>query len=512
MSLTRRSLLRSLASLAPLPLLTCCTEHKRSSLPASLSVFCAAGLRKPLEQAATDFQTATSTQVSFQFGGSGTLLSQLKIAQTGDLFVAADEETLTLARKLDVIREIIPLAVQTPVIAVQNGNPKGIKGVDDLLRADIRVALANPESASISKVVKKALGPQWDPLVTKATVMKPTVTEIAADLTLGAVDAAILWDSTIPQFKGLEAVQTPTLSESREQASIAVLASCQQPQEALRFARFLAAESKGGAAFAAHGFQHIPGDAWSDHPELILYSGGVNRPAVETVLRKFSDREGISLTTVFNGCGVLCASMKAMEDASNPKFPDVYYACDLCFVPPVAEQFPEAILLTETEIGIVVKPENPKGIKTLSDLAAENLRIGICNAEQSTLGFMTKGILKSSGLLDSIRKNVVVEVPTADFLVNQLRASSLDAAIVYKVNALAGSSDLHFIPLKHPGAKAVQPFAVRKDSPNRQSALRLLDFLKANRSEFESAGFLWRGNENAIKSKEIELPEWLKEK
>ena len=46
----------------------------------------------------------------------------------------------------------------------------------------------------------------------------------------------------------------------------------------------------------------------------------------------------------------------------------------------------------------------------------------------------------------------------------------------------------------------------------RQSALRLLDFLKANRSDFESAGFLWRGNESAIKSKEIVLPEWLKEK
>jgi len=40
----------------------------------------------------------------------------------------------------------------------------------------------------------------------------------------------------------------------------------------------------------------------------------------------------------------------------------------------------------------------------------------------------------------------------------------------------------------------------------------LLDFLKANRSDFESAGFLWRGNESAIKSKEIVLPEWLKEK
>lgn len=512
MSLTRRSILRSIASLAPMAILSGCEKKRSPNGSTSLSVFCAAGLRKPLEQAATDFQSTTSNTINFQFGGSGTLLSQLKIAKTGDLFVAADEETLALARKLEVIREIIPLALQTAVIAVQSGNPKAIKSIDDLLRDDVRVALANPESASISKVAKKAIGAQWERLATRATVMKPTVTEIAADLALGAVDAAIIWDSTIFQFKGLEAVAVTALSACPEQASVAVLSSCNQPVEALRFARFLAAESKGGQAFSTNGFKHIPGDAWTNQPELVLYSGGVNRPAVETVLRSFSEREGVSLTTVFNGCGVLCASMKAMENTSNPKYPDVYYACDLCFVPPVAEQFPEAILLTETEIGIAVKPDNQKNIKTLSDLAEEGLRVGVCNAEQSTLGFMTRGILKSSGLLESIRKNVVVEVPTADFLVNQLRAGSLDAVIVYKVNAIAGSSDLKFIPLQHPGAKAIQPFAVRKDSPNRQTALRLLDFLKTHRSDFENVGFLWRANDKPLKSSEIQLPEWLKEK
>jgi hypothetical protein len=58
----------------------------------------------------------------------------------------------------------------------------------------------------------------------------------------------------------------------------------------------------------------------------------------------------------------------------------------------------------------------------------------------------------------------------------------------------------------------VQPFAVRHNSPNRRLAGRLLDFLKANRREFEQAGFLWRGDGAAIKSKDIEVPEWLKEK
>jgi molybdate transport system substrate-binding protein len=181
-------------------------------------------------------------------------------------------------------------------------------------------------------------------------------------------------------------------------------------------------------------------------------------------------------------------------------------------VPPVAEQFPEAVMLTETDIGIVVKQGNPRNVRTLADLAQPGLKVGLCNAEQSTLGYMTRGMLKSSGLLDSIRKNVVVEVPTADFLVNQMRAGGLEAAIVYRVNWQPSAAHLEFIPIQHAGAKAVQPFAVRGDSPNRQLGLRLLDFLKANRGGFETAGFLWRGNEAPIPSKSIEIPDWLKDK
>jgi accessory colonization factor AcfC len=121
----------------------------------------------------------------------------------------------------------------------------------------------------------------------------------------------------------------------------------------------------------------VPGDQWALRPDLILYSGGVNRPAIEKVLQKFATREGISVTTTYNGCGILCAAMKTMGDSSNPKFPDVYYACDVCFVPPVAEQFPEAVMLTEAEIVIAVPKGNPQNIRTLADLARPGLRVGL---------------------------------------------------------------------------------------------------------------------------------------
>lgn len=477
----------------------------------TITVYCAAGLKKPVEAIAEQYRRESGVQVQLQYGGTGTLLSQMSVARRGDLFVAADETAVEAARQTGIVEEVMSLCRQYPVIAVQAGNPKAIGALDDLFRDDVKVAVANPEAASIGKATKAAIAERWPEFETKLAVMKPTVTELAADLALGAVDAAILWNSTVPQFDRIEAVEVSELSERVDVVTVSVLTASQNPAAALRFARYLTAPEKGAAVMREKGFQAIPGDVWAEKPELVLYSGGVNRPAVEKTLAEFAEREGVTVTTVFNGCGVLCASMQAMKDSNNPKFPDAYYACDLCFVPPVAETFPEAVMLTETVIGIAVHKGNPENVNSLADLAKTDLKVGICNAKQSTLGYMTDGMLRSSALQTAVRRNVVVEVPTADFLINQMRAGALDAAIVYEVNYRLQEEHLEFIPIDHEGARAVQPFSVRADSERRQLAGRLLAYLQKHRARFEEKGFTWLGDQTPVKSSELEIPPWLKQ-
>ena len=476
----------------------------------TLTVYCAAGIKKPVEAIATAYRDEFGVNAGLQYGGTASLLSAIRVAKTGDLFIAADAAAIADARKMGLVREVLPLVRQTSVIAVMKGNPKGIHALDDLLRPGVRFALANPESASISRVVKRLLGPRWETFSARAVVLKPTVMDIASDVTLGAVDAAVVWDSTASQFAALEIVPVAEFAGAAETASVAVLAACAQPAAALRFARYLTAPEKGAPIFAAQGFHPAGGDKWSAKPTLVLYSGGVNRPAIQQTLKEFADREGVDLTTVFNGCGILCATMRAMAKTPGANIPDAYYACDVCFVPPVADLYPEAVVLTEADIMLAVPKDNPKNLHALLDLAQPGLKIGICNSEQSTLGFMTKGMLKETGLYPSVMKNVCSQVPTADLLVNQLRTGSLDAAIVYDVNAKPVAAYIDTMPIKHAGAKAAQPFAVAAKSPNALLAHRLLDFLRANRERFEKAGFHWRDDGTAIVSKDIVVPDYLK--
>ena len=481
-----------------------------SAVDRTLTVYCAAGIKKPVEAIATAYRGELGVAAELQYGGTASLLSAIRVAKKGDLFVAADEAAVAEARRMGLVREVLPLVRQTPVIAVMKGNPKGIRSLDDLLRPGTRFALANPESASIGRVTRRVLGKRWEAFGARAAVFKPTVMDIASDVTLGAVDAAVVWDSTVSQFAALEMVPVTEFAGAAETASVAVLAACLRPAAALRFARYLTAPEKGAPLFAALGFHPAGGDKWSVKPALVFHSGGVNRPAIQETLKEFADREGVDLTTVFNGCGILCATMRAMAKTPDARIPDAYYACDVCFVPPVADLYPEAVVLTEADIMLAVPKGNPKGIHTLSDLAAPGLKIGVCNSQQSTLGYMTKGMLKDTGLLDSVMKNVCSQVPTADLLVNQLRTGSLDAAIVYDVNAKPVAAYIDTIPIKHAGAKAMQPFAVAAKSPNAQMARRLLAFLRANRARFEKAGFHWRGDEAAVASKDIVVPDYLK--
>jgi ABC-type molybdate transport system substrate-binding protein len=200
------------------------------------------------------------------------------------------------------------------------------------------------------------------------------------------------------------------------------------------------------------------------------------------------------VTRVYNGCGILVAQMKAGAR------PDAYLTCDKSFVTPVADLFPEnAMELSDSAIVLLVAKGNPKHLASLRDLTQQGLRIGVANEAQSTLGALTKRLLQQEAVLDPVMANVVTQVPTADLLVNQMRTGALDAAVVYVSNTTPVRGQLDVVELVLPQAIAIQTFSVSKDSRFKYLATRLLEALQSqdSRNRYETAGFHWRGAENA---------------
>jgi molybdate transport system substrate-binding protein len=452
-----------------------------------LIVYCAAGLKPPVEATARAYEMAYGVAVQLQYGGSGTLLSNLRVAGKGDLFVAADESYLRMGQTNHVVAEIIPLSEMAPVIAVPKGNPKGIHSLADLLR--VKVAMANPDAAAIGKMTRELLtrAGQWTELEKRVRVFKPTVNDVANDVKLGTVDAGIVWDATARQYPELDMVSVEPLNAGVEKVGVGVLTSCAQPAAALHFARYLGAPGKGLAEFGRYGYRPIPGDTWSERPEVVLFSGGVNRMAIEPTVEHFEKREGARVVRVYNGCGILVSQMKSGQH------PDAYFACDVSFMREVTNLFSSPLNLSQTPMVLLLPMGNPKSIHTLADVAGPGLRVGLANEEQSALGALTARMLRAAGLYDRVMANVRVQTPTADLLVNQMRAGSLDVAVVYEANTSQVKDQLSVIPLRGPQATAIQPYAIGRNSEHRWLMDRLLNALRSteSRQRFESVGFRW---------------------
>jgi molybdenum ABC transporter molybdate-binding protein len=457
----------------------------------SLLLYCAAGVRRPVEAVAAEYEKTYGVKIQIQPGASQTLLANMQLSGVGDLYLPADDSYITVARSKGLVQETAPLATMKPVLAVKRGNPKQIRALDDLLRPDVKTGFADPEAAAVGKVTRDALvsAGKWEPLAKKAVVTTPTVNDVANAIDVGTVDAGFVWDANVAQMKGkLEAVAVPEFSQLTAHVSLCVLKSSKDPTAALRFLRYLSSRDKGLPHFAREGYTPVEGDAWDESPRVLLYGGAMLRPAVEDTIAEFESREGCTVERVYNGCGILVGAMKTGQR------PDAYFACDSSFMLQVKDLFLDAVDVSTNQLVILVKDGNRHGIHSLADLGKEGLRVGVGHEKQCALGALTQETLRQSGFEKSVRKNIVVESPTGDLLVNQLLTGSLDAAIAYVSNASGHDGELDAIRIDIPCALAVQPVAVGKESKHRQLTGRLLDRLRSaeSRERFEAFGFRWK--------------------
>src|SRR5512136_1074318 len=195
------------------------------------------------------------------------------------------------------------------------------------------------------------------------------------------------------------------------------------------------------------------------------------RPGIEKTLREFEQREGCRITTVYNGCGILVAQMRTGQR------PDAYFSCDTSFMNSVADLYLDPVNVVDNHLMIIVQKGNPKGIQTVQDLIKPGLRVGLPHHEKSAMGNIAWKMLGQMHLADALGPNLRVESPTGDFLMNQIRTSSLDAIIACRSNWTGVREHLDGIPIDHPLARMTQPYAVGRATRHKLMMIRLLDAL-----------------------------------
>ncbi|MEZ4654305.1 MAG: substrate-binding domain-containing protein [Candidatus Eisenbacteria bacterium] len=225
----------------------------------NLFVYCCAGFRPPIEAAAQAFSAETGVKIDLTYAGSGCLIAQAELAGRGDLFLPGEEHYITKAQERGIVGTISQVAYLRPVIAVRKGNPLDIHVLADLARPGLRVGLGDPKSVAVGVASESwfrasLTDVQISKILKNTTTRAINVNELGNQLALGGIDAAIVWDVTVPLFDGLEAIVTPDSRAHRTVITGGVLQMSKRPELAARFLSFLT-ESEGREILRSFGYE-----------------------------------------------------------------------------------------------------------------------------------------------------------------------------------------------------------------------------------------------------------------
>ena len=114
-----------------------------------LTVFAAASLREAFEAAAPAFAKQTGIKVTYAFGGSDMLVTQLKQGAPADVFASANEAQMKVASDAGLLAEPARTFVRNHlVLIVPKDNPAKIAALADIARPGVKVVLAAAPSRS----------------------------------------------------------------------------------------------------------------------------------------------------------------------------------------------------------------------------------------------------------------------------------------------------------------------------------------------------------------------------
>lgn len=246
---------RLLPAAALLSLLAACSRTTEPTVTAPstapIRVFAAASLTASFQAIAAAFeQQHPGQKVELHFAGSPQLALQLCEGAAADVFAAADQPNMQKVVDGGVTAAApVEFARNELAIAVRAGNPKGVRGLGDLARAELKVVLCAPDVPA-GKYARQALAAQQ--LTVRSVSDEPSVKAVVGKVQLGEVDAGVVY-ATDTKVDGVEGVAIPSAQNVVASYPIAVLARGGNRAGGEALVAFVRSEA-GRALLRQHGF------------------------------------------------------------------------------------------------------------------------------------------------------------------------------------------------------------------------------------------------------------------
>ena len=172
-----------------------------------LTVFAAASLREAFEAAAPAFTKQTGIRVTYAFGGSDMLVTQLKQGAPADVFASANEAQMKVASDAGLLAEPARTFVRNRlVLIVPKDNPAKIVALADLAKPGVKVVLTAatvPVGNYARTAFRKLDGARGYPAGFGAAVERNVVSDeldvkaVATKISLGEGDVGVVYATDV---------------------------------------------------------------------------------------------------------------------------------------------------------------------------------------------------------------------------------------------------------------------------------------------------------------------------
>ena len=192
--LRSRIRLAAVLAVAALVLAACGGDDNSSSGGSSgsaneIKVFAAASLTAAFTELGQRYTSANGgTKVTFNFAGSQALATQIRQAAPADVFASAD--TTNMDKVKDLVGTPQNFASNLLQIVVEKGNPKAVKGLEDLANPDLKVVLAAPDVPA-GRYAAEALNTAK--VTVKPVSEEDNVKAVVTKVSLGEADAGMVY-------------------------------------------------------------------------------------------------------------------------------------------------------------------------------------------------------------------------------------------------------------------------------------------------------------------------------
>jgi molybdate transport system substrate-binding protein len=218
-----------------------------------------------------------------------------------------------------------------------------------------------------------------------------------------------------------------------------------------------------------------------ESPRLLLYCGAGIRPAADEIVIAFEQEHGVTVECDYDGSERLLSRIKLTN------LGDVYMPGDVHYVQQAKSQ---GLVATHKNACyfvpvILVQEGNPKGIRSLADLARPGIDVGLGNPDTCAIGRKSAKLFENAGLsLDDVQQNVKFQSVTVNDLGNHIKLGQLDAVIVWDAMAAYFAEDGAVVPIPlEENVVSTVAVAVLNCSKHAELAGKLVDFVASERGK-----------------------------